>query len=47
VEMSQILVTHLNIGDEYLLIFEEASPIPQRKMKRLKRAGQALNNDRR
>lgn len=48
VEMSQSPVTHLEIDDEdILLVSEEASPIPQRKLKRLKRAGQALGNDRR
>lgn len=42
VEMSQSRVTHLEIDDEdILLVSEEASPIPQRKLKRLKKAGKA------
>lgn len=48
VEMSQSWVTHLNIyNEDLLLVSEEASPIPQRKLKWLKRVGQALCNDRR
>lgn len=48
VEMSQSPVTCLEIDDEdILLVSKDASPMPQRKLKRLKRAGQAPGNDRR
>lgn len=47
-EMSQSPLTDLEIGDEDgFFASKEASPIPQRKLKRLKRAGHAPGNERR
>ena len=47
-EMSQSPLTHLEIDDEdVLFVSKEASPIPWRKLKRLKREGHAPGNERR
>ena len=47
-EMSQSPLTHLAIDNEdVLFVSKEASPIPLRKLKRLKRARHAPGNERR